>query len=171
MIYEQQIFSEALRAAAVLPDDSLILVVGDDNDCVLLNVQTGQEQRRLQGHSAWCTRAVVSSVKPWVIATGGHDNTVRLWNISSEKPVGVLKHSATIQVICFHPDGDLLLTVDQDSICTLWSVREGTIAGIYPLEGRILSGKFRDDQVALVNEASELTVLSVHKGVQNGVLI
>jgi len=57
------------------------------------------------------------------LATAGADNTVRLWNASTGKPVAVLRGALTpIQSVAFRPDGKFLVAGAADGTATVWSL-------------------------------------------------
>jgi WD40 repeat protein len=61
-----------------------------------------------------------------VIATGGKDGTVRLWDSTSCKEVGRLaKFPAPVHAVAFAPDGKLLVSGSEDGLLCLWMLDSG----------------------------------------------
>jgi WD40 repeat protein len=73
---------------AFSPDDKL-LVVGDfaAPECALVELNSGQEVRRFQGHSSWVA-AVAFSGDGKLLATGGGDGNVVLWDLTGRQAPG-----------------------------------------------------------------------------------
>ncbi|MFI1237455.1 WD40 repeat domain-containing serine/threonine protein kinase [Nocardia salmonicida] len=71
--------------------------------------------------------AVASSPDGTLLATGGSDNTVRLWNVrTGEAARPALKgHSNSVESLAFSPDGALLASAGYDKTIRLWNPRTG----------------------------------------------
>jgi WD40 repeat protein/energy-coupling factor transporter ATP-binding protein EcfA2 len=60
-----------------------------------------------------------------IIATGGFDNTVKLWSLDGKKLKTLEGHSKPITAVSFSPDGQILASASNDGIVKLWK-RDGT---------------------------------------------
>ncbi|MEM6526789.1 MAG: WD40 repeat domain-containing protein [Chloroflexota bacterium] len=68
------------------------------------------------------------AVNHYLIASGGHDNMVRLWDIKSGESVAALKgHNDWVRRVQFHPKDDgVLLSAGRDGTVRLWDIRNAT---------------------------------------------
>lgn len=64
-----------------------------------------------------------------MIALGGYDLLVRLWDVKQRKPIGELgPYKAPIQSIAFSPDGSIIAAGDDDRSIHLWNIAIGKTA-------------------------------------------
>jgi hypothetical protein len=102
-------------------------------------------------------RSVVFSPDGKLLASGGDDKTVRLWEVESGREVRRLEgHQHSVTSVVFSPDGKLLASGGGDKTVRLWEVHSGelfatlvnlregwitfTPAGRYKFSGSIGSG-------------------------------
>jgi WD40 repeat protein len=89
----------------------------------------------LTGHTGWVT-AVDVSPDAKLLAGADYDNTVRLWDVASRKPLGqpLKGHTDTVNAVALSPDGQLLASANADGTVRLWDVESGEPYGA-PLKG------------------------------------
>lgn len=81
--------------------------------------------RSVEAHQGW-VRSMDASPNGGLIATGGNDNMVRVWNASDGSLLRELVgHKGHIYSVHFHPQGDLLLTGDLMGVIKQWEVGTG----------------------------------------------
>lgn len=82
----------------------------------------GEPRTTYAGHTDYLACAAVSRSGS-LLAAGGFDKTVRLWNVDSPAPIAVLSgHDNTVQTVAFSPDGSQLASGGDDNSIRLWSV-------------------------------------------------
>jgi WD40 repeat protein len=71
-------------------------------------------------------RAVAFSPDGGTVLTGSDDETARLWNVRTGKPLTApLQHQGAVLAVTFSPDGGTVLTGSDDETARLWNVRTG----------------------------------------------
>ncbi|GGQ44542.1 nSTAND1 domain-containing NTPase [Couchioplanes azureus] len=100
-----------------------------------LTFMLAQQREALVGHTD-DVGAVAFSPDGTLLATGGHDRTVRLWDPATDQPVGdpFTGHTAAVTGVAFSPDGSSLATASSDATVRLWNPRTGEQTG-NPLTG------------------------------------
>jgi WD40 repeat protein len=142
-------FRFAATSVAYSPDGKLLAAGGSDNHIRLFDAATGKEVRRLAGHQARTynpppnakgafdllvghtgegsvtTLAFAADGK--TLASGGWDDTVRLWDVNTGKEVRRLfAHQGMVARVALSPDGQVLASRGGlDGILRLWDPATG----------------------------------------------
>jgi len=83
---------------------------------------TGQCMRTLIGHYN-SVFSVCFSPDGKTFISGGYDNTMKLWDISTDECVHTFEgHTCDVNSVCFSPDGKTLLSGSDDKTMKLWDV-------------------------------------------------
>src|SRR6266849_285299 len=84
-----------------------------------------QTPTELKGHTA-LVYSVAFSPDGSLLASGSHDQTIRVWNPADGKPIRELKgHTGIVDSIAFSPDGKLLASGSADKTVRLWDPASG----------------------------------------------
>jgi WD40 repeat protein len=113
----------AMHGVALAVDDSLVYTVGQDRSLAAWEPGRAPPVLLVDGaHGAEAT-AVCVSPDGALIATGGADQTVRLWAARDLKPAAAaLGHSAPVSALAFTADGKQLVSVGADGCVFVWNV-------------------------------------------------
>lgn len=85
-----------------------------------------------------------------ILAAGGEDDLLRLFNASDGKLLTALKHTSGIDSLRWSPDGNFLAAGQEDGIVRLWRMPEATQAGQAMVGGAINELDFTMDAKFLV---------------------
>ena len=122
----------ALFTAAVSPNGKTLAVSGDPVGrgalgilLYLIDMDTGQVQRILKGHTDVINGLVFSRDGRW-LASASSDHTVRLYEHATGRTVRIFKgHQDRVKALALSPDGKWLATGSADKTGRVWSVATG----------------------------------------------
>jgi WD40 repeat protein len=84
-----------------------------------------QAARTFKGHKGTIACAALAPGGK-VLATGGFDKTIHLWDLIGNKEISVLNgHENTVRCLAFSPDGKTLASASTDKSVRLWDVASG----------------------------------------------
>jgi WD40 repeat protein/serine/threonine protein kinase len=103
-------------------------------DALLTKIQSSPLlERFLQGNTD-AVRAVAYSPDGKRIATGGRDNTIRIWDAETAQPTGaVMNHPDDVNTIAFSPDGLYIASGCVDGQVRIWESATGEMISEIPL--------------------------------------
>jgi serine/threonine protein kinase/WD40 repeat protein/CubicO group peptidase (beta-lactamase class C family) len=137
MLRRCQGVTEEVWGMAVTPDGRSVLSGGGgfyrdgrwqegaDFSLHLLDLASGKEQRRLEGHTR-AVRCVAISRDAKNAVSGGLDRTVRVWDLQTGKERFCLEgHAGTVTSVALSPDGRHALSAGWDKTIRLWDIETG----------------------------------------------
>jgi len=123
--------------------------------------------RTFAGHTG-AVSSISFSSDARLLASGGADKTVRVWEVGSGQPVQTMKgHTAAVTSVAFSPDGQLVASASLDRTVKLWHTISGGEAGTLPKDtGAVLAVAFSPDGhlLASANQQGQVKLWEVASG-------
>jgi WD40 repeat protein len=142
------------------PDGSRVASGSGDNTVRVWDVQTGQCQHTLEGHSARVTSAVFSPDGSRV-ASGSWDHTVRAWDVQTGQCQHTLEgHSGGVTSAVFSPDGSRVASGSRDNTVRVWDVTSKTELLCYDTGIYLQKIEFTDNGTEIIVNGTLISILS-----------
>jgi WD40 repeat protein len=119
-----------IYTVAASRDGSQVAVAGNIPAITILNTQTRAGPRKLIGHTD-SVASVAFSHKDDLLASGGGDDTLRLWSVAT----GTLSRAPLtgptgyVRAVAFSPDDRTVAAASADATIRLWDVKSGSELG------------------------------------------
>ena len=130
-----------VSSVAVSPDGKCIISGSWDHAVRIWDVTTGQAVGKpLEGHTGAAWKVAVSPDGKYIVsgsgenpdsASGQPDNTVRLWDAATGKPIGapLTGHTDLVLSVAVSPDGQYIVSGSRDGTVLIWDAATGQPVG------------------------------------------
>jgi WD40 repeat protein len=111
--------------------------------------QTGVDNQSpliLKGHAGTACWVAFSPdpASSALLASGGTDGTVRLWDIERGEELARFQHQLSVRSVAFTPDGKTVISAGSGGVVKLWDISSGELVATYrdvqPYEGVNITG-------------------------------
>jgi len=153
---------------AFSPEGKYIAYSCFKNEVSILDLSTGQETVKLQGHSD-PVYSIAFSPDGKRLATGSMDKTIKLWNAASGLETATLQgHSDSVDCVAFSPDGERIASASVgDQTVKLWDVSSGEETATINVQSFHSKFVFSPDGEFLATTGRTLKLWDVQTGVES----
>jgi eukaryotic-like serine/threonine-protein kinase len=93
----------------------------------------------LRGHTSYIYPVAYSPDGQW-IASGGWDNTVRLWDAATGESCAIFRHPGEVRALAFSPDSSWLISAcHADPALQIWNVATGQLQKTFTRPGSVVA--------------------------------
>ena len=114
-------FGKGTGPVAFSPDGKII-ASRDWRTVYLWDIITGQKLAEFGCDNA---KSISFSPDGTLLASGGEDNVVKIWNVATGQNLHILTHKSKVNSVAFSPDGKTLASGSYDTTIKLWDVATG----------------------------------------------
>lgn len=102
-----------------------LVTASHDGTAKIWNIDRGDCEMTLHGHSGKVLAALFSPTKQSIVATCSEDHTAKLWNVVTGNCERTMEHSDIVYSVSFSADGRFLVTASEDCTAKVWIVKTG----------------------------------------------
>ncbi len=160
--------TQPIRAVAVNSDGWVAVGGGKSEngktDIAIWDATKARWLRRLRGHEGPIL-TLAFSPRGSILASGGDDKTVRLWDVDKQQELKICKghrmdgrsHHYAVRALAFSPDGSKLLSGSEDHTAQLWNAGTGEMLASLPHQDVVEVVAFSPDGQRLLTGSSDRT--------------
>lgn len=122
VVHEISAHKKTIRAVDFTVDSKRVLTGADDNSVHIFDVLTGKCLKQISCHSSWIYGIAAHPKCPDIFATASADQTVKEWDVSSEKALKTLVRNQRLRDVSYDPKGEFLAAVGDLSTLSVYKL-------------------------------------------------
>ncbi len=133
-----------------------------------LDYVSDQALMTIRGHRGWGLRLAVVSPDSRLIASGGADSPIRIWDLATGAELKILRgHIDEVHSLAFSPDGKRIVSGSMDKTVRVWNVdSEKELMTLRGHNGTVWSVAFSPDGKWIASGSSTLRIWDAQTGVE-----
>jgi RNA polymerase sigma factor (sigma-70 family) len=112
------------RGMALSPDGRTLAVVPGDLTVQLCDPNTGRPRGALPSHESGLGWLVFSADSSLLATWGGHDKSVRVWDVATQRLLHTVNFGAHVGNLSFAPDGKVIACGTEGGECQFWDLKQ-----------------------------------------------
>lgn len=171
MIRELRQPEEHVRTVAFSPRNNVLLSAGDvesgNTSIHVWDVESGALRGSFRQHSSDVILCAAVSPDGTTAASGGHDNTIRIWPVDlKDDGVQFKGHHSSVNSVAYSSDGSRIVSSSDDASVRMWDASSGTELWRRDVVGRAASAAISpDDQLVAFGDV-DVRLLDADNGSQ-----
>jgi WD40 repeat protein len=127
LVGHQGLFA-GVNAVAIASSCRQIASASDDHTIRLWDLQTGEAEQTLRGHTHFVKSVAFHPHDPNQLVSGSRDRTLKLWDVQEQREILTLAgHQHTVNIVGFSPNGEILASGSADKTVKLWNLQTGEL--------------------------------------------
>jgi WD40 repeat protein len=157
--------TDAIMAADITADQSLVVVGGPGRVVRVYNVGDGQKVREIKKHTEWIT-AIEFSPDGVLLATGDRNGGLQVWETQTGREFYSLPgHKGSITDVSWRDDGNLVASISEDGSLKFWEMDQGRNTRSVPAGGGAQAVKFaHDNRLVITGRDRKVRLLDANGG-------
>ncbi|MGW0073840.1 NB-ARC domain-containing protein [Streptomyces cellulosae] len=143
-------------SVAISPDSCRMAICHDNGSVSIYNIHDENELQCFTGHTDVALGSAFSPNGEWLV-TGGHDNTVRIWDLRAQQTASGAGHNDRPWSLAVSRDGTMLATSSLDRTVRIWDAETGHQQHVLGHNSAVWHVEFSPDGAWAVTASSDET--------------
>jgi len=121
------VYNNEISALKISNYNRYIATAGGDHAIQIMDMETGESDRSLQGHNGPVSSLAISPDDRYLVS-GSWDSTINLWDLPNGSLINTFKgHQGKVTSVDVSPDNRYILSGSEDATLRTWDINGGTL--------------------------------------------